>query len=131
MNHEPIDWETIHASPSFRSLMRSRRRTVLSLGAVAGAYYFSIPALLAWFPDFFKLQLAPGINLGVAFAVSQYPLGIVIALIFMWKMSVLGRRAAALRLRASDLARSYSTIDAASAVAVPADLQTSEPAHAH
>lgn len=131
MNHEPIDWETIHASPSFRSLMRSRRNTVLALGAVAGIYYFSIPALLAWFPDFFKLPLTPGINLGVAFAVSQYPLGIAIALVFMWKMNVLGRRAAALRLRASDLAHSSAVNDAARVETASADLQTSEHVHAH
>lgn len=85
-------------SPAFCTLARHRRQTVLLLGVAAGIYYFSIPALIAFAPSIFAIRLLPGINLGVAFAVSQYPFGILLAFIFLKRSATLD--AAAGRLAA-------------------------------
>jgi uncharacterized membrane protein (DUF485 family) len=97
MQRNQVDWLAMQASASFRDLVRKRRNTVLLLGAVAAVYYFSIPALIAWFPGFFTLRLAPGINLGLVFAVSQYPFGGLIAYIFLRRTASIDRLAAELK----------------------------------
>jgi len=71
------------ASEGFKRLARRRRATILTLGALAAIYYFSIPALIAWAPGLFRIRLTSGINLGTLFAVSQYPFGGLIAYFFL------------------------------------------------
>jgi uncharacterized membrane protein (DUF485 family) len=90
MNHplneslnEPLDWQRILDAPHFRAMARRRRNTVVGLGIIAAIGYFSIPALIAWYPAFFAIKLAPGINVGIVFAVSQYPFGGAIAYAFL------------------------------------------------
>jgi uncharacterized membrane protein (DUF485 family) len=78
-----VDWDTVLASERFRQLARRRSNTAIGLGLLAAIYYFSIPALIAWAPVFFKIRVMPGINLGTIFAVSQYPFGGAIAYIFL------------------------------------------------
>jgi uncharacterized membrane protein (DUF485 family) len=89
-----IDWEAVLASEHFRQLARRRRNTVVVLGVLAALYYFSIPALIAWAPEVFRIRLAAGINLGTVFAVSQYPFGGVIAYVFMRRTAAIDRAAA-------------------------------------
>ncbi|MEI6001062.1 DUF485 domain-containing protein [Paraburkholderia bengalensis] len=78
-----IDWDAVLASERFRHLVRRRRNTIIGLGLLAAIYYFSISALIAWFPAFFTIRLASGINLGTVFAISQYPFGGLIAYVFL------------------------------------------------
>ncbi|MFM0721490.1 DUF485 domain-containing protein [Paraburkholderia strydomiana] len=96
MNDAEIDWDAIYGSERFQQLARRRRNTIVALGALAAVYYFSIPALIAWAPDFFKIRLAPGINLGTLFAVSQYPFGGVIACVFLRRIATLDNAATTL-----------------------------------
>jgi uncharacterized membrane protein (DUF485 family) len=96
MNDAEIDWDAIYCSERFQQLARKRRNTIVTLGVLAAVYYFSIPALIAWAPDFFKVRLAPGINLGTLFAISQYPFGGVIAYAFLRRIATLDRAATAL-----------------------------------
>jgi uncharacterized membrane protein (DUF485 family) len=96
MNDAEIDWDAIYGSERFQQLARRRRNTIVTLGALAAVYYFSIPALIAWAPDFFKIRLAPGINLGTLFAVSQYPFGGVIAYVFLRRIATLDNAATTL-----------------------------------
>jgi uncharacterized membrane protein (DUF485 family) len=96
MNDAGIDWESLFKSERFQQLARKRRRTIITLGLLAAIYYFSIPALMAWAPEFLKFRLAAGINVGTVFAVSQYPFGGLIVYAFL-------RRSAALDEAASTL----------------------------
>ncbi len=87
MQSNKVNWGAIQQSPHFRDLVRRRRNTIIGLGIVAAIYYFSIPALIGWAPGVFDIRLAPGINLGLVFAVSQYPFGGLIAYLFLKRMS--------------------------------------------
>jgi uncharacterized membrane protein (DUF485 family) len=91
---EPLDWQRILDDPHFRAMARRRRNTVVALGIVAAIGYFSIPALIAWYPAFFAIRLAPGINVGIVFAVSQYPFGGAIAYAFLRRTERMDRAAA-------------------------------------
>ncbi len=96
MNDAEIDWDAISVSERFQQLARRRRNTIVILGALSAVYYFSISALIAWAPDFFKIRLAPGINLGTLFALSQYPFGGVIAYVFLRRIATLDHAATTL-----------------------------------
>jgi uncharacterized membrane protein (DUF485 family) len=100
MAESDIDWEAVLASERFRQLARRRRNTIVVLGVLAALYYFSIPALIAWAPEVFRIRLAAGINLGTAFAVSQYPFGGLIVYVFMRRTAAIDRAAAGLAERA-------------------------------
>jgi uncharacterized membrane protein (DUF485 family) len=91
-----VDWQAIYDSERFRQLTRKRRNTIVTLGVLAAVYYFSIPALIAWAPDFFRIRLAPGINLGTLFAISQYPFGGLVAYTFLRRVTSVDRAATAL-----------------------------------
>jgi uncharacterized membrane protein (DUF485 family) len=101
-----VDWGAVLASERFRRLARQRRNTVVGLGLLAAVYYFSIPALIAWAPDFFKIRLMSGINLGTVFAVSQYPFGGLIAYVFL-------RRTARIDQVSTDIKEQTATVPVA------------------
>ncbi|MDQ7979053.1 DUF485 domain-containing protein [Paraburkholderia sp. SARCC-3016] len=96
MAQSDTDWEAILASERFKRLARQRRNTIVVLGVLAAIYYFSIPALIAWGPDVFRIKLAAGLNVGTVFAVSQYPFGGLIVYVFMRRTAALDRTAAGL-----------------------------------
>jgi uncharacterized membrane protein (DUF485 family) len=124
MQSDQVDWLAMQKSEQFRGLVRHRRNTIAALGLVAALYYFSIPALIAWFPAFFTLRLAPGINLGLVFAVSQYPFGGLIAYVFLWRTASIDRLAA-------DLLQQLAPASAANSVApVASSFDLGEHAHA-
>jgi uncharacterized membrane protein (DUF485 family) len=93
MSNTDIDWQSVLQSARFQRLARRRRTLVLVLGALAAAYYFAIPALIAWAPDWFRVRVTDGLNLGTLFAVSQYPFAALIAWIFLRHTAVLDREA--------------------------------------
>src|ERR1700754_4207224 len=99
MAESDTDWEAMLASERFKRLARRRQNTIVVLGLVSALYYFSIPALIAWAPDIFRIRLAAGINLGTAFAVSQYPFGGLIVYVFMRRTAAIDRAAAGLAER--------------------------------
>jgi uncharacterized membrane protein (DUF485 family) len=124
MQSDQVDWLAMQKSEQFRGLVRHRRNAIAALGLVAALYYFSIPALIAWFPAFFTLRLAPGINLGLVFAVSQYPFGGLIAYVFL-------RRTASIDRLAADLLQQLAPASAANSVApVASSFDLGEHAHA-
>ncbi|MFK4444137.1 uncharacterized membrane protein (DUF485 family) [Caballeronia udeis] len=124
MQSNHVDWLAMQTNEQFRGLVRHRRNTIAVLGLVAALYYFSIPALIAWFPGFFTLRLAPGINLGLVFAVSQYPFGGLIAYVFL-------RRTASIDRLAADLLQQLAPATAAGSAAPAApSFDLGEHAHA-
>jgi uncharacterized membrane protein (DUF485 family) len=96
MAESGTDWDAILASERFKRLARRRRNTIVVLGVLAALYYFSIPALIAWGPDVFRIKLAAGLNVGTVFAVSQYPFGGLIVYVFMRRTAALDRATAGL-----------------------------------
>ena len=91
MPNSEVDWAAIMQSERFRQVARRRRNTIVVLGVLAAVYYFSIPALIAWAPAFFTLRIAPGVNLGLVFVVSQYPFGGLLAYVFMRRVAAIDR----------------------------------------
>ena len=96
MPNTDIDWHSVLQSERFQRFVRRRRTLVLVLGTLAAAYYFAIPALIAWAPGWFRIRVTDGVNLGTLFAVSQYPFGALIAWTFLRQTAALDREAQSL-----------------------------------
>ncbi|WP_304993799.1 DUF485 domain-containing protein [Burkholderia plantarii] len=91
MSHEHNEWRDVLANSQFRTIAIKRRNAIVAVGAFAAAYYFAIPAVIAWAPALFTIRLTGGFNLGVAFAISQYPVGGLLCWVFMRSMARLDR----------------------------------------
>jgi uncharacterized membrane protein (DUF485 family) len=91
MANSSVDWDAMIASEEFRAIARRRRNTIVVLGILSAAYYFSIPALIVWAPEVLKIRLTQGINLGIVFAISQYPFGGIVTYIFMRRTAAIDR----------------------------------------
>ncbi|WP_124076932.1 DUF485 domain-containing protein [Burkholderia gladioli] len=89
MSYEGYDWDAVLQSRRFQTIARRRRTTIIVLGLLAGAYYFAIPAVIAWYPQLFKLRVSGGFTLGVLFAISQYLFGGLVVWVFMRRMRAL------------------------------------------
>jgi len=69
----------MYQNPQFHAIARRRRTMVLTLFVVSALFYFSIPVITTFFPSLFHIRLFGVINLGLTYAVLQYPIGGLIA----------------------------------------------------
>jgi uncharacterized membrane protein (DUF485 family) len=67
-----IDWATVIADPRFETLARRKSRFLWGLMGFSVAYYFALPIGAAYFQDLFKIRIWGPVNLGLAFALSEF-----------------------------------------------------------
>ncbi len=67
-----IDWATVIADPRFQTLARRKSRFLWGLMGFSVAYYFALPIGAAYFQDLFKIRIWGPVNLGLAFALSEF-----------------------------------------------------------
>lgn len=80
MSETTRQWDAIYAHPEFQDLVRRRRAVVLRLFIVSMLFFFSVPLIVVFQPDLFKIPLGGAINLGLVYLVAQYLVGTAIAL---------------------------------------------------
>lgn len=76
------NWEAIAASPEFQSLVKKKRRVLVSLMVFSIAYYFLLPLGAAYAPDLFKQKIWGPLNIGLAFALSEFVVAWGVAMIY-------------------------------------------------
>ncbi|HWL52015.1 MAG TPA: DUF485 domain-containing protein [Chthoniobacteraceae bacterium] len=76
------DWDAIAATPEFQALLRRKAVFIISGSCFFLAYYFALPVLVGWFPEWMKRPLGP-INLAYAFALSQFVMAWALAAIYV------------------------------------------------
>ncbi len=64
--------EHIQQTPDFQALRRSLRRFVFPLTAGFLVWYFTYVVLAAFAPDFFAIEVAENINVGLLFGLGQF-----------------------------------------------------------
>ena len=73
MSTEPRpDWAAIERMPEFRALVRAKRAFIIPACLFFVVYYFALPALVGYWPDFMSTRVAGRINLAYLFALSQF-----------------------------------------------------------
>lgn len=78
-DNPPNSWSVMYQNPRFHEITRKRRAVVMTLFVVSALFYFSIPAITTFFPSLFHIRLFGAINLGLTYALLQYPIGGLIA----------------------------------------------------
>ena len=67
-----VNWERIAASPAYRGLVQGKKRFILPACAFFILYYFSLPVLVGFFPEFMAQPVWGKVNLAYLFALSQF-----------------------------------------------------------
>ena len=77
------DWDRLAAAPEFHRLLREKRRFILPATLFFIVYYFALPVLVGYFPDFMKRQVLGPLNLAYVFALSQFVMAWVLAWLYV------------------------------------------------
>ena len=84
---EVVDWDAIIHDPRFQALHRRKSLFLWGLMALSVVYYFLLPVGAAYYQDLFKIRVWGPINIGLLFALSEFIVAWVIAVIYSRKAS--------------------------------------------
>jgi uncharacterized membrane protein (DUF485 family) len=73
------DWEGLAKTPEFIHLLKRKRRFVIPATVFFVVYYFSLPVLVGYFPQFMSRRVWGPVNLAYLFALSQFVMAWVLA----------------------------------------------------
>jgi uncharacterized membrane protein (DUF485 family) len=76
-------WDEIARSPQFDALLRAKRRFIVPATVFFLVYYFSLPVLVGYFPDFMRQRVIGPVNIAYLFALSQFGMAWVLAWIYV------------------------------------------------
>jgi uncharacterized membrane protein (DUF485 family) len=82
-----VDWEALVRDPRFERLQRRKLLFVGGLMAVSVVYYFLLPVGAAYFQDVFRIQLWGVVNVGLVFALSEFVVACLIAVLYSRRAS--------------------------------------------
>ncbi|KUM43795.1 DUF485 domain-containing protein [Pseudomonas sp. EpS/L25] len=94
-----IPWELISRDTEFVATTRAKARLVTALLVIAALYYFALPLGASLLKPLFQHSLVGELNVGLVFALSQYPVGGLLALAYLRGTRTLDARLQAVRQR--------------------------------
>jgi uncharacterized membrane protein (DUF485 family) len=90
------NWNAIASDPQFKHLLSTKARFIILATIFFIAYYFTLPVLVGWFPEFMDQKVIGEVNLAYLFALSQFFMAWILAFIYMGAAAGWDRQAAAL-----------------------------------
>ena len=90
----PINWAEIEERPAFRALLASKAKFIWTASIFFVVYYFALPVLVGYFPELMKTKVGP-VNLAYLFALSQFFMAWIMALVYVKAASGWDKKAAA------------------------------------
>jgi uncharacterized membrane protein (DUF485 family) len=78
-----VDWEKVAAMAEFKTLLTAKRRFILPATIFFIVYYFALPILVGYAPEFMKTKVIGSVNLAYLFALSQFLMAWMIAALYM------------------------------------------------
>ena len=78
-----VAWEVLARSDRFRLLLRAKRRFVIPAMIFFVIYYFALPTLVGYAPQFMAKQVLGSINIAYLFALSQFFMAWIIAALYV------------------------------------------------
>jgi uncharacterized membrane protein (DUF485 family) len=82
-----MDWDAIMRDARFVSLHKRKTLFLWGLMALAVAYFFLLPIGAAYYQDVFKVRVWGVVNVGLLFALSEFLVTFVIAVLYSRKAS--------------------------------------------
>ena len=68
----PAQWTVLERDPDFQELLAKKLRFIIPATVFFIVYYFSLPVLVGYFPEFMSQKVIGNINLAYLFALSQF-----------------------------------------------------------
>lgn len=69
--------------PEFRELIAAKRRFIIPACFFFSTYYFALPVLVGWFPEFMKTPVIGPVNIAYLFALSQFFMAWIVAILYV------------------------------------------------
>jgi uncharacterized membrane protein (DUF485 family) len=76
------NWSALHADPRFLALHRRKSRFLSGLMILSVIYYFALPIGAGYFPELYRQKVWGPLNVGFAFAFSQFVMAWAIAFVY-------------------------------------------------
>jgi uncharacterized membrane protein (DUF485 family) len=80
---DSVDWDRVAATEEFKSLIKAKLRFILPATVFFILYYFTLPVLVGYAPEFMKTEVIGSVNIAYLFALSQFFLAWIIAALYI------------------------------------------------
>jgi uncharacterized membrane protein (DUF485 family) len=80
---DAVNWNQIAASDEFKGLVKAKLRFIIPATIFFIIYYFALPVLVGYAPDLMKRRVFGVVNVAYLFALSQFFVAWVIALLYV------------------------------------------------
>ena len=77
------DWDIVSHNPEFEDLMAAKARFIVPATVFFIVYYFALPILVGYAPKFMSTPVIGPLNIAYLFALSQFFMAWIIALLYM------------------------------------------------
>ncbi len=78
-----VDWNQVAASARFKSLVKAKMRFIIPATIFFLVYYFALPVLVGYAPELMNRKVFGSINIAYLFALSQFFMAWVVALLYV------------------------------------------------
>lgn len=82
-DRDVVEWEKVAAMEDFKALLAAKRRFILPATIFFIVYYFALPILVGYAPEFMKTKVIGAVNLAYLFALSQFFMAWIVAALYM------------------------------------------------
>lgn len=77
------DWNMIARDADFKALVSRKIKLIVPSTLFFIIYYFALPIGVGWFPDFMKQKVIGDVNIAYLFALSQFGMAWILALVYV------------------------------------------------
>ena len=78
-----VDWNRVAASSEFKSLVRAKLKFIVPATIFFLIYFFALPVLVGYAPDLMNRKIIGSINIAYLFALSQFFMAWIVALLYV------------------------------------------------
>ena len=82
-DRDVVNWDRVAASEGFGRLVKEKKKFIVPASVFFIVYFFALPVLVGYAPDFMKRRVIGSVNLAYLFALSQFFMAWVVALLYV------------------------------------------------
>ncbi|HWS99402.1 MAG TPA: DUF485 domain-containing protein [Pyrinomonadaceae bacterium] len=82
-DRDVVNWDRVAASEGFRRLVKEKVKFIVPACVFFIVYYFALPLLVGYAPEFMNRRVVGSVNVAYLFALSQFFMAWVIALLYV------------------------------------------------
>lgn len=82
-DRDVVDWNRVAASRGFRALVKAKLRFIVPATIFFIIYFFALPVLVGYAPELMNRRVIGSINVAYLFALSQFFMAWIIALVYV------------------------------------------------